>query len=69
MELSKNPVTSLFILDLKKKLRSKSLNDFEEMFAQKEEAVETPDVKGGKAGVKGKAPVQKEGKEGKKKGK
>jgi hypothetical protein len=52
---------------LKKKLRSKSLNDFEEMFAQKDEIAEEVDVKGAKGGVKGKEIPQKNAKEAKKK--
>ncbi len=52
---------------MKKKLRSKSLNDFEEMFAQKDEIAEEVDVKGAKGGVKGKEIPQKNAKEAKKK--
>ena len=52
---------------MKKKLRSKSLNDFEEMFAQKDEVVEEIDAKGVKGAVKGKAVPQKNAKETKKK--
>lgn len=67
----KKSSTFILIPDLKKKLRNKSLNDFEEMFTQKEENLsEETDAKGLKA--KGQKLPQKDAKDaknGKKKGK